>query len=224
MRNVFLSLLILFGFMQCTEPCDTCGDGKIMENYVLKYYKHTDYSYLFVDIPVKDSSGIKFQSCFYNGELINSIFPLDDNMLVKFREIAKYNGDTAYYRHISQCFPYTCLAHEIGRFDISCNKEYAGYSAGTSLNDMFTICYYSAEEFIRNGYDVNQDIKASTVKQYCKPLTEFNTGTHHLVASNHIYLILNVNPDYSAEYMFTFTYSDSLVKIVSGSYLLYDIE
>lgn len=222
MKNVFLSLLLLFSFTQCAEPCDTCGDGKIMENYVLKYYVHTDYSSLFVDIPVKDSSGISFETYFYNGIQINSIFPENEEMSAKFREIAKNNGDTAYYRPISTCFPYTCLAREIGRFDICCDKEYAGYSAGTSLNKLFTIYYYSAEEFVRNNYYITPDIN-TPVRQYCKSLTEFNAGKYHLVASNHIYLVLNVKPDYSAEYTFTFTYSDSFVKIVSGSYLVYDI-
>jgi hypothetical protein len=217
MRIVFLSLLILLSFTQCTEPCDTCGEGKIMENYVLKYY--SDYSSLFVDIPVIDSAGIKFESYFYNGELINCIFPQNDNMLLKFREIAKYNGDTTFYRPISQCFPYTCLAREIGRFDICCDIEYAGYPAGTSLNELFTIYYYSAEEFVRNGYYTTPDIK-----QYCKPLIEFNSGKYRLVASNHIYLVLNVKPDYSAQYIFTFTYSDSLFEILAVSYLVYDIE
>jgi hypothetical protein len=194
-----------------------------MENYVLKYYEHADWSNLYVDTPAKDSSGIKFEAYFYGGNLINSIFPEDENMSAKFREIAKSNGDTAYCRPVSTCFPYTCLSHEAGRFDIYCDKEYAGYPAGTLLNELFTVCYYSAEEFVRSGY-VTPDINAP-VEQYCKPLTEFNAGKHHLVASNHIYLVLNIEPDCPAEYVFTFTYySDSSGEMVSLSYLLYENE
>jgi hypothetical protein len=194
-----------------------------MENYVVKYYGRADYSNLFVDIPTKDSSGIKFEAHFYDGELINSILPENESMLAKFREIAKYNGDTSYYRPISTCFPYTCLPYEAGRFDICCDREYAGHPAGTSLNELFTVYYYSAEEFVRRGYVIS-DIN-TPVEQYCKPLIEFNAGTHHLVASNHIYLVLNIEPDYSAEYTFTFTYSsDSFGEMIDISYLVYEIE
>jgi hypothetical protein len=223
MKNAFLILLILFSFTRCAEPCDTCGDGKIMENYVLKYYTHTNYSNLFVDTPSKDSFDIKFEVHFYGGELINSILPENEEMLAEFRDIAKYNGDTSYYQPISTCFPYTCLSYEAGQFNISCDMEYAGYPAETSLNELFTIYYYSAEDFVRGGY-VTPDINMP-IEQYCKPLIEFNAGKYNLVASNHIYLVLNIKPDYPAEYMFTFTYySDSSGEMVDVSYLLYDIK
>jgi hypothetical protein len=186
-----------------------------MENYVLKYFNHTDYSYLYVYPPDQYSSNIRFEVRFGDGEIINSIFPENEAMLSKFREIAAYNGDTAYYSPVSTCFPYTCLSREAGRFDICCDKEYAGYPAEVSLNELFTICYYSAEEFVKSGY-VTPDINAP-IEQYCKPLTEFNAGRHHLVVSDHIYLFLNIPPDYPELYMFTFTYSDSSDKIYQHS-------
>jgi hypothetical protein len=209
MRNIFLILLTIFVFSQCAEECETCGQGKIMKNYILKYYTLFDYSNIYIDTPEEDSAGIIFKAYFYNGKLINSLFPENEKMLADFHEIAKNNGDTAYYRPISTCFPYTCLTSKAGRFDIYCDTIYAGYSAGTSLNEFVTICFYSAEDFIRNGY-VSSDIN-TPIKQYCMPLTEFNVGNHYLMASNHISFILSIKPDRPALsfYRFVFTYSDN---------------
>jgi hypothetical protein len=187
-----------------------------MENYVLKYYTFSEYSNIFVNIIEEDSAGICFDLQFYNGEIVNCILPKNEDMLVKFREIAKYNGDTAYYRPISTCFPYTCLSDKTGRFDIYCDREYAGYPAETLLNDLVTIRFYSAEEFVRSDY-VN-----APVKQYSMPLTEFNAGNYYLIVSNHISFVLNVKPDYPAEYRFTFTYSDNLVKFSDPVFTTFD--
>jgi hypothetical protein len=188
-----------------------------MENYVLKYYVFTDFSNIYyIDVQTEESSGIKFEAVFYNGELVNPIFPENEDMYAKFREIAEYNGDTAYYRPVSTCFPYACLPHEAGRFDICCDAEYGGYPAGTSLNEFVTVYFYSAEEFVKSAYAA--EYANAPLKQYSKPLTEFNAGKHALVASSGISFVLNIKPDYPAEYRFTFTYSGSSGEFVSNVY------
>jgi hypothetical protein len=217
MRNVFFILLILCGFAQCAEPCDTCGEGKIMENYVLKYYILSDYSSIFITTPEKDSAGVSFEIGFYNNEAISPLLSENEEIHAKFREIARNNGDTAYYRPISTCFPYTCLSDKAGRFDIYCDREYAGYPAETLLNEFVTICFYSVDEFVKSGY-----ISPDTVKQYCMPLTEFNAGNYYLMASNHISFVLKVKPDYPAEYRFIFTYSDSSVELIAYVFKIFD--
>jgi hypothetical protein len=207
---------MLFCFSGCSEQCETCGQGKIMENYVLKYYILFDYSNIFIEPPKKDSAGISFETRFYSSELVNPLFPENEEMVAKFREIAKNNGDTAYYRPISTCFPYTCLPDKAGRFDVYCDREYAGYSAKTSLNELITIRFYSAEDFVRSDYT------SIPVQQYNMPLTEFNAGNYYLVASNYIYFILNEKPDYPSEYEFIFTYSDGSIEISANIFTTFD--
>jgi hypothetical protein len=206
MRNIVLILVILCSFSRCVNECETCGQGKIMENYVLKY-DNLSNSYFYIYDPVEDSAGFSFKTEFHGGTIINCLFP-DNNEKIKsaFRRIAAHNGDTAFYRPISQCFPFTCLSDKAGRFDIYCDMEYAGYPAETPLNEICTIYFYSAEEFVRSNY-VAPDIDAP-VKQYRMPLNEFNSTEHYLMAATNFYLVLSVKPDNRpAEYLFTLVYS-----------------
>jgi hypothetical protein len=215
MKNVFLILLILFGFSQCTEECETCGQGRMMDNYVLKYFVFTDFSSIYISsYTTEDSAGIRYDVVFYNGDLIDCIFPKNENMLAKFHEIAKYNGDTAYCRPISTCFPYTCMSDKAGRFDIYCDTVYAGLPAKTSLNEFCTIYFHSAGEFVKSGYAASET--DPRLKQYCMPLTEFNSGNHYLVASNSISFTLNLKPEPGWYIMFV-SYSDT----VGGKYTTY---
>jgi hypothetical protein len=216
MKNAFLILLILFGFSRCTEECETCGQGKIMESYVLKYYILYDYSNIFISTPKEDSAGISFETGFYSNELITPLFPEDGDMVAKFREIARNNGDTAYYHPVSTCFPYTCLPDKAGRFDIYCDREYAEYPAETLLNDRITIRFNSAEDFVKSNYT------GIPVRQYCMSLTDFNEGNFRLVASSNISFLLSVRPDYPGEYSFVFTYSDSSVKLSNNVFTTFD--
>jgi hypothetical protein len=179
-----------------------------MENYVLKYYILYDYSNIFITTTEEDSAGVSFEIGFYNNEPITPLLSENEETLAKFREIAKNNGDTAYYHPISTCCPYTCLANKIGRFDIYCEREYAGYPAETLLNEFVTICFYSVEEFVKSGY-----VDTDSVKRYCMPLTEFNAGSYYLVTSNHISFDLKLKPEYPAEYLFILTYSDGFVEL-----------
>jgi hypothetical protein len=208
---------MLFVFSQCAKECETCGQGKIMENYVLKYYTLYDWSSIFITMQEEDSTGVSFEIGFYNNEPITPLLSENEEALAKFREIAKNNGDTAYYRPVSTCFPYTCLANKAGRFDIYCTKEYAGYPAETLLNEFITICFYSVEEFVKNGY-----VGTDTIQQYCMPLTEFNIGSYHLVTSNHISFGLKLKPDHPAEYRFILTYSDDSVELIEHFFKIFD--
>ena len=185
--------------MQCTEPCENCGDGKIMENYVLKY---TTSPSIYVFYVGANSLSLKFKADL-TGSMLNSMLPEDETELAEFREIARRNGDTAYYRPISTCFPYTCLADEAGRFNISCDRDYAGYSAGSSLNDLCSIQFYSAMDFVAGGYSGSDKIE-----QYSLPLTEFNQGKHYLVSGSKIEFLLPLESEISGKYWFYFTYSD----------------
>ncbi|MDR0603296.1 MAG: hypothetical protein LBG80_03220 [Bacteroidales bacterium] len=183
-----------------------------MENYVLKYIIPAYIMHLYT--PQEDILGVKFGIGF-DGQLINSLIPENDDVLDKFRQIAKRNGDTTYYHPISTCFPLPCLSDGGSRFDVYCDKNYADYPAGASLNDLITIYFYSAMEFVKSNYATDN---SKPVKEYCLPLNEFNSGNHYLLAYDKVItFILNAKPDDMEEYSFRFVYSD-----ISGKEMMHD--
>jgi hypothetical protein len=202
--------------LQCSKPCEDCGTGRIMENYVLRYIKADSNLSMQAYKVLEDSSEILFKVAFFAPE-INPIVPETDDMITEFHRIAAYNGDTVYNRSLATCFPYACFAEGENRFDIYCDKDYNKYSAGVSLNEIFTIHSYNVADFVKNGYVTLDEESPIAACESLIPLTQFNNEKKYLVSSYDIGLFLTVKPTDTIEYKFYFVYSDKSDFVLKDS-------
>ena len=213
MKNVFLILFAIM-FLQCSKPCENCGTGRIMENYVIRYI-NPDSAYMSVRQSYEDSLDILFEINI-RGTIINPVFPENDNMLAEFHKIAADNGDTAYNRPLATCFPYVCFANGESHFNIYCDKQYLEYPAGTSLNEIFLMYSMRADLFVKSGY-MNTDL----IKSRYTPLIQFNEEKPYLLSATHsLGLVLNRKPTDTQEYTFHIVYSDKTNCILKDSIMI----
>ncbi len=166
---------------------------------------------LYIYLSPNDSTSTEFTSWNRDKALNDSIVRVN---LEKFRTIAKQNGDTAYYRPIESAGP-DCFARRIDRIEIYCKSNYDQlHPKGAALNDICTIKFGSALEYVKSNYTNDNVLYEKSVVQMA--LTQFNKEKRRLVATQ-LALKLVTPPQVTGSYIFTVHYYDEVGKHLAVS-------
>ena len=125
----------------------------------------------------------------------------DGLQLEKYKEYAKFYGDTTYHgRHILGD-PNACAA-SLSKIDVTSDKDYdETHPAGTILNDLFLISYPRLFQYIKSGYKPQEGLNSYQLDSISE-LTEFKEEPLFACETN---LFFKKHPDTPGKYTFTVT-------------------
>lgn len=153
-----------------------------------------------------DSVGI---SCHFSMESTGSqidspeIHPLDGRNTHLFNAIASANGDHGY--NGSYWDNNTYLYSPTKDINITCTTDYdTNHPAGTLLNDITVVTYYTAAPFIKSKYQ-NRRLGDYIKSRTTEPLVEFNKKNVNLLRSDMIFRLITP-PSKKGSYQFALTY------------------
>ena len=211
MKNITLAIIVSCIFIQCKNDSSTTINslGPNVKNFVSSYLLVDSFSLdVISDTTLLPPEIISFRLLSESDGDINKTYAHYDSGEGKavFYNIAKLYKDTSYNRPVSGVFS-ICLLDTITKISISCLEEYdQRHKAGALLNDIAMIKYYSAKEYIENGYvDPNKESLDICYSGNMKiPLEQFNTNLNYLVQPL-FFISLTSSPDYTGTYVFLIT-------------------
>ena len=130
-------------------------------------------------------------------------FLSEGNDKVMYDKICEANGDVSYNQnvHLPLDVPTIMTSYpHISKINVYSDKDFdANHPAGTSLNDVMTICYRSAIPYIESGYTADSLL----LEEIVKPLNELGTDDLRMELSN-VFLRFTQDPDELSTHVLTF--------------------
>lgn len=147
----------------------------------------------------------------------------------KFDSLAKAHNDTGYDRE-TLIFVTKCLYRQTKSIHVVSDTDYdASHPAGTPLDDILTITFNSAEDYLKSGYKAldsylgqttcgMNDLEGRPVKstQLRESLAEFNQIQRKLIEFGFVFTP-NIAPDQTSTHRFTVTYTNEDGVVLTGT-------
>ncbi len=144
--------------------------GNYLEHFIIPNVLYApaskgETSWGFTIIP-EDSTREKIYPWFIDKALKNEI------LHTKFNEYAKYYGDTSYTESHNMDLWQDVMAAPLNSVNIVCDRDFdEDHLVGTPLNDIVYIHYFSAYDFIKNGYNYDFFVDSLVPLQDLKPIS-----------------------------------------------------
>ena len=184
-----------------------------------------DYEDLFLTLGIKqDYSFVLYHELWGSAPYTSE----DYASAAKFAELSKANGDLSYNRR-GEGFG-VCLYKRTESLHVISDAAYdAAHPAGTVLDDIMTVQFYSAEDYLKSGYRSFNKYLGKTTKPYVdqaglviqgpqmiESLAEFNQIKRTLMHFNFI-LRPTKAPDQTGTHRFTITYTNEDGVVLTGT-------
>lgn len=184
-----------------------------------------DYEHFYLTLGTKqDYSFVLYHELWGSGPYT----PEDYVSSAKFKELSKANNDLSFNREGSGFG--VCLYKRTESLHVISDAAYdAAHPAGSLLDDIMTVQFSSAEDYLKSGYRSFNEYLGKTTKpcvdqaglviqgpQMIESLTEFNQIKRTLMHFNFI-LRLTKAPDQTGAYCFTITYANEDGVVLTGT-------
>ena len=192
MKKIFLLIAVSLSFIRCNDDISNEYTYLFVRSYICEYIDNDlTVSPRGAIYPIYEPIGISGWFPHYDvsetGRTVRYLAPefgSTGSEAERFLEIAERNGDLSYNQKIlcieGTCqSPAICCADNFKAMHVRClNAAWDdAHPAGTPLDDITVVEYYSYAEFVRNGYRTG----ASSVQKLLKDLTSTDLAMPHTI-------------------------------------------
>lgn len=214
MKKILLLLIVIGLFISCGNVyINRTGDKSIkVKNFLKEYFHVLNLNGQF--IKERDSEFLDINSFVIIPFMVNSYENPEPYFKratkEEFRVLSELNNDTEFNYSINHTFDGIVAVNPIISIDLITNDDYdMDHPSGSILNDIVSVTFYDAKNYLKNGYKFDVDAEkpqySSDILNFERvdSLENFNKGDHEFIAVDYIKLRLKVPPTQAGTYRFS---------------------